>query len=44
MFLVVSQSNVHFGFEHPFLRAQSGAQVKMLIPKVGVPSEKFVHP
>ena len=31
MFLVLSRSDAHFGFEHPFLRARSGAQLKIKI-------------
>ena len=33
MFLVVSQSDVHFGFEHPFFYVPDWA-----------PRKKFVHP
>ena len=29
MFLVLSRSEAHFGFEHQFLRARSGAQIKI---------------
>ena len=35
MFLVVSQSDFHLGFDHPFLRTRSGAQVKLRARKVG---------
>ena len=36
MCLVVSQSPVHFAFERPFfLRARSGAQVKLRTLKIG---------
>ena len=35
MFLVVSRSDVQLGYEHPFLRARSGAQVKLRAQKIG---------
>ena len=35
MLLVLSRSDVHFGFEHPFLCAWSGAQIKLLARKIG---------
>ena len=36
MFLVVSRSNVQFGFEHQsFLRARSGAKVKLCAREIG---------
>ena len=36
MFLVVSRSDVQFGSEHPFfLHAQSGAQIKLRVRKIG---------
>ena len=35
MLLVLSRSDVHFGFEHPFLCARSGAQIKLLARKIG---------
>ena len=43
MFLVVSQSDFQLGFDHPFLRARSGAQVKLRARKVGR-LEKFCPP
>ena len=36
MFLVVSRSEVHFGFDKPFfLRARSGAQLNLRARKIG---------
>ena len=35
MFLVVFRSNVHFSIEDTFLRARSGAKVKLRTPKIG---------
>ena len=42
MFLVVSQSNVHFGLENSFFACPIGHACK--IAKYRVPREKFVHP
>ena len=46
MFLVVSRSDLQFGFEHPFfLRTRSGVQFlrNFARPKNRVPRKKFVH-
>ena len=44
MFLVVSRSDVHFGFDHPFFECPIGRARKIARPKSRAPKKKFVHP
>ena len=48
MFLVVSRSNLHFGFDHPFFffffACPIGRESKIARPKIRPPAKKFVQP
>ena len=43
MFLVVSRSDVHFGFDRPFFAYPLGGASKIARPKSRVPRKKFVQ-
>ena len=44
MFLVVSRSNVHFGFDYPFFSWPIGHKSKIARPEISAPRKKFLHP
>ena len=44
MFLVVTQSDVHFGFEHPFCACPIGCASKITHPKIWAPQKKLPSP
>ena len=44
MFLVVSRSDVHFGFDHPFFACLIGHASKTARPEIWAPRTKFARP